>query len=226
MSDVISKKPKSEQTKENIVNAYLDLIPTKKWDKISVKELCAKANITRGTFYQYYSDIYDLMEQIETTLLDDLNRRYKEASKYVQPGYSIEMFEEKFDYTPPQPLKAWFKFCKKYKKEISVLLDPKNGDTYFVKKLKTILAQYINLMMDHDNHPHDQLREHFTKLFIEMHFLAARSWLDSNTEDFLSITEIINLLNTTRVGACYLHYRRTITPDFDIKMQIPEDNND
>ena len=50
---LITKKPKSEQTKQNIIDTYLKLIPSKCWDKITVKELCAQANITRGTFYQY-----------------------------------------------------------------------------------------------------------------------------------------------------------------------------
>lgn len=225
MSDYLSntKQPKSEQTKKRIVNAYLDLIPSKKWDKISVKELCMHADITRGTFYQYYSDIYDLMEQIENTLLNDINRRYKNAARQKHPGYSIEMFEEKFDYAPPEIMTAWFKFCRKYKKEIAVLLDPKNGDTYFVKKLKHILSEHIHQMMNDDGIPEDALRSHFTKLFIEMHFLAARSWLESDDDNFLSTTEIINLLNTMRVGANYLHYRQATTPDFDNKMQIPED---
>lgn len=227
MSEINSKckSPKSEQTKKKIINTYLDLIPTKKWDKISVKEICSNANITRGTFYQYYSDIYDLMEQIETTLLDDINRRYTEAKKEKHPPYSIEMFEEKFDYSPPQMLTAWFKFCKKYKKEMAVLLDPKHGDTYFVKKLKTILALHINQMMNDDGLPQDALRSHFTKLFIEMHFLAARSWLESDSDNFLSTTDIINLLNTMRVGANYLHYRQYISPDFDNKMNIPDDTD-
>lgn len=101
MADIITKKPKSEQTKQNIIDTYLKLIPSKCWDKITVKELCAQANITRGTFYQYYSDIYDLMEQIENTLLDDVNRFYNAASK-SQPSssYSTGKFEDSFDYAP------------------------------------------------------------------------------------------------------------------------------
>ena len=225
MSDNIStaNSPKSEQTKKKIINAYLDLIPSKKWDKISVKEICSRAEITRGTFYQYYSSIYDLMEQIETTLLDDIHRRYNKATKEKRPAYSIEMFEEKFDYSPPQMLTLWFHFCRKHKKEITVLLDPKNGDTYFVRKLKKILGQHINQMMNDDGIPQDALRSHFLKLFTEMHFLAARSWLESDPNNFLSTTDIINLLNTMRVGASYLRYRQFTAPDFDNKMHIPYD---
>ncbi len=225
MSEINSnnKTSKSEQTKKKIVNAYLDLISSKKWDKITVKEICLHAAITRGTFYQYYFDIYDLMEQIEATLLDDLNHRYSLAIKEKSPVYSIELFEEKFDYAPPRMLNTWFKFCRKYKKEVAVLLDPKNGDTYFVKKLKIIIGQHINQMMNDDGIPTDALRSHFSKLFVEMHFLAARSWLESAPDEFLSITDIVNLLNTMRVGASYLHYRQLTTPDFDIKMNIPDD---
>ena len=222
-SNTTSKISKSEQTKKNILNAYLDLIPNKKWDKITVKEICAHSRITRGTFYQYYSDIYDLMEQTETELIDDLNRKYKEATKEKRPAYPLSLFEENFDYSPPQMMNAWFKFCIKHKKKMSVLLDPKNGDTYFVKKLKTILGQHINQMMNDDGFPADALRSHFTKLFIEMHFLAVRSWLDAKPDEFLSTSDIVNLLNTMRVGANYLQYRKSISPDFDIKMQIPED---
>ena len=57
------KTAKSEQTRKRIVHTFLSLIEEKKWDKITVKELCARSEITRGTFYQYYSDIYELMEQ-------------------------------------------------------------------------------------------------------------------------------------------------------------------
>lgn len=217
------KISKSEQTNEKIISTYLDLMHTKQWDKISVKELCDQANIARGTFYLYFNDIYDLMEKIENTLLDDIRSRYANLPKRFSSSFSPEMFENKFDYAPPKPLLAWFNFCKKYKKEIVVLLDPNHGDTYFVKKLKVILNEEINNMMDGDGMPHDWMRNHFTKIFVELHFLSARTWLESGDDNFLSINEIINLLNTMRVGANYLTYKRLSSPtDFDIKMQLPE----
>lgn len=80
-------------------------------------------------------------------------------------------------------------------------------------------------MMDDDGLPDDTLRRYFTNLLIEMHFLAARYWLEEEDEaDVLSTTDILNLLNTMRVGANYLHYFQSTRPDFDIKMNIPEDN--
>lgn len=58
-----NKLPKSELTKLRIIESFLKLIKKKRWDKLSVKEICAASNITRTTFYQYYEDIFDVMEK-------------------------------------------------------------------------------------------------------------------------------------------------------------------
>ena len=219
------KISKSQKTRRRIIDCFLNTIPQKQWDKISVKELCEKAEITRGTFYQYFDDIYDLMEQIETPMFDDLNRRFNKIKQMPRSPVPAELFPEKFDYSPPETLKQWFRFCKTYRKPMAAMLDRKNGNAYFVKRLKLILSEYINHMMDQDGMPHDALREHFVKLFLEMHFLAANTWLTTEGSDFLSIKDIINLLNTMRVGANYLTYQRIVSPDFDIRMAIDDDDD-
>lgn len=218
-----NKRLKSEHTIKRIEEKYLLLIKEKKWDKITVKEICMEANITRGTFYQYFSDIYDLMEQIETPLLQEIEKKYKANSKKPMQHYPLEHFEDRFDYAPPKTLLIWFDFCKKHRNKIAVLFGP-NGDPYFISKLKNILKDQISLMMDGDSMPNDELRTHFSKIFLELHFLAARTWLESSEDNFLPVESIINLLNTMRVGANYLSYRRLVSPDFDIKMKIPEES--
>lgn len=217
------KTSKAAQTRERIISAYLDLIPEKKWDKISVKDLCARSDITRGTFYQYFNDIYDLMQHIQDTLMQELIRMYGSIQQTPQGApVTAQFFDERFNCQPPQELICWFEFCKKNKKPMAVLLDPKNGDSYFVKKIKALLHDQINDMMDRDGMPHDSLREHFLKIFIELHFLSARTWLDAEDGDFLSVDEIINLLNTMRVGANYLHYKQVTVSDFNVRVEYPE----
>ncbi len=213
---------KSEQTKKRIADAYLDLIPYKKWDKISVKEICARTDITRGTFYQYYNDIYDLMEQLETSLLEDITAKYQAFPPSHLESLCTHKFMETFDYAPPQMFLAWFHFCRENKKAMLALLDRKHGDHYFIKKLKMVLSRQIDKMMDYDGHPHDQLRTHFVKIFLELHFLSAQTWLESDEDQYLTETEIVNLLNTMRVGSCFLAYKHFSDPEFDQKMEIPE----
>lgn len=203
------KTSKAAQTRERIITAYLELIPGKKWDKISVKDLCTKSDITRGTFYQYFNDIYDLMQHIQDTLMQEMVQMYGAIpQRPAGAPLTAQVFDERFNCNPPRELECWFEFCSKNKKPMAVLLDPKNGDSYFVKKMKALLLEQINDMMDRDGMPHDNLRDHFLKIFIELHFLSARTWLDAAEGDFLSVDEIINLLNTMRVGANYLHYKQ------------------
>lgn len=212
------KQPKSELTRTKIADTFLELIKQKKWDRITVKEICNAADITRGTFYQYFNDIYDLMEQIQKKLLDDLTKRYESILNIPKKSFPWEDFVEKFDYTPPESLITWFRFCNDKKPAIAALLDPEHGDEYFCKKLKNKLNEYISDMMDHDDMKSDALREYFSKVFLELHFLVARTWVTSENNAFLTPYELIQLINSMRVGANYLTFKNRTTTDFDEKM--------
>ncbi len=60
---------RSRRTKALLTDALLTLLETRDLKDISVKELCEKADINRGTFYLHYHDIYEMMEQVERELL-------------------------------------------------------------------------------------------------------------------------------------------------------------
>ena len=49
-----------EKTKTAIHNTFLELRSKKPLEKITIKELCEKAQINKSTFYSHYKDIYDL----------------------------------------------------------------------------------------------------------------------------------------------------------------------
>ena len=59
-------------TKKMIFEAFLSILKNKPIAKITVKEICEAADINRTTFYKYYKDTYDLLEQIEDELIDNL----------------------------------------------------------------------------------------------------------------------------------------------------------
>lgn len=218
-NDGFHKTHKSVQTKNHITSAFLALMQNKKWDKISVIEICRKAEITRGTFYQYFGDIYDLMEQLEQALLADLQARYAACVPKKQEMPASDQFLEKFDYSPPRIFTVWFEFCQTHQEAMLPLLDRKYGDTYFVKKLKGMIREYIEEMMDYEGTAKDELRSHFVEVFVELHLLSVQTWLSSDTEEALVVDDIVNLLNTMRVGSMYLTWKRSTDPDFEEKMR-------
>ena len=60
------------KTKKGIMNAFLELRSKKALEKITVRELCEKAEINKSTFYSHFRDIYDLSEYLETQLADEV----------------------------------------------------------------------------------------------------------------------------------------------------------
>lgn len=57
------------QTRQNLVDAFWSLYCTKRIETITVKEIAQRAGYNRGTFYQYFADVYDVLEQIEQSLI-------------------------------------------------------------------------------------------------------------------------------------------------------------
>lgn len=59
----------TEQTKTNLRRAFWQLYEQKPIQKITVKQITDLAGYNRGTFYLYFKDVYDLLEDIEGTVL-------------------------------------------------------------------------------------------------------------------------------------------------------------
>lgn len=56
-------------TKHILKESLLDLLKELSIEKITIKQLCSKANISRATFYAHYVDIYALLTDIEKQIL-------------------------------------------------------------------------------------------------------------------------------------------------------------
>jgi len=65
---------KSTKAVESMRRAVMELIKKKAPDEIDVKELCDHARVSRNTFYHYYHNLRELIDEQEDILLDDLFR--------------------------------------------------------------------------------------------------------------------------------------------------------
>lgn len=67
-------------TKMVIRQSLLALLETRPIERITVTDICAKADINRGTFYAHYSDPHDLLARIEQELLDKITQSLTRSS--------------------------------------------------------------------------------------------------------------------------------------------------
>lgn len=109
-------------TKKMIRHSFLQLLKEKSIDHISVKEVCEKAGINRGTFYIHYKDIYDLLNTIE----EELYKEFKTALFSISP---IENNVNPFELT------AGIFECVKDNADICAIILGENGDKNFMRKL-------------------------------------------------------------------------------------------
>ncbi len=64
---------RTRYTKMMIRKCFIELLKEQPVTKITVKRICEMAEINRATFYKYYGDAFDLLDQIEKELLEELD---------------------------------------------------------------------------------------------------------------------------------------------------------
>jgi AcrR family transcriptional regulator len=93
---------KTKQTKQDFLDAFCKLYSKKPIEKITVQEITKKAGYNRCTFYQYFSNVYEILDYIENDVFDYFQRNApKEKSAELKSSAIQEfskLFEEKGTY--------------------------------------------------------------------------------------------------------------------------------
>lgn len=66
---------KTDHTRQQIIDSLLDNMATTDFEKITVNDLVTPIFLDRSTFYRYFDDKYDLLDQIEQQVLSAITSR-------------------------------------------------------------------------------------------------------------------------------------------------------
>ena len=61
------------RTKKQLTESLARLLCEKPLKNITAREISELADISRGTFYLHYRDVYDMVEQLQNEMFDRLN---------------------------------------------------------------------------------------------------------------------------------------------------------
>lgn len=123
----MKKQPEiTKQTKQNLADAFWQLYCKKRIEKITVKDITEKAGYNRSTFYEYYTDVYDVLDQIEASVLPDI-----EKHKKIVLTKNLHF-----------PIRHLVDVFSKNKQYLIVLLG-KNGDPAFREKMKNTYKDLV-----------------------------------------------------------------------------------
>lgn len=73
-----------KDTKVAIKETFLDLLRAKPFDKITIRDIVETCGINRNTFYYYYSDIYDLLEEVFKNEITDLMTVHSSGASWIK----------------------------------------------------------------------------------------------------------------------------------------------
>lgn len=63
---------RSRKSRQAIKDAFKEMVLTQEMSHIVIKELAEKADVNRKTFYLHYTDVYNVLEDVEDELLEDI----------------------------------------------------------------------------------------------------------------------------------------------------------
>ncbi|RRG10034.1 MAG: TetR family transcriptional regulator [Lactobacillus sp.] len=129
--------PRFKHTEEILRKAFIQLMSTGGYSKITVTRLINTAKINRTTFYAHYLDKADLLQELETKLLDGLLQISRTLPGKIFLHNDPETnLSELVKQTSPI-----FTYLQANGQLLSLLLDPVKGDLAFANELTTTIRQ-------------------------------------------------------------------------------------
>lgn len=163
-------------TKMVIRESFIALLKEKPLSKITVKEICAGADINRATFYAHYTDPYALLHEIEESLICDIRTYLSERAEDTEAD-DVAMLRQILQY-----IRANADMC-------AVLLSD-YSDAYFQQLLRELVLHELNLRA---NSAFSEEDGSFILTFVLTGFVGIlRQWLDSGMTK--SVQELAQLM--------------------------------
>jgi AcrR family transcriptional regulator len=119
---------KVRYTKKVLVEALVSLMRERSISEISIKELCAQADINRSTFYAHYKDQYGVLREIEDAALERLDEIQRKHLLLPRKTRLLQTVEEALGIIADN--KDW----------LQTLLS-EHGDINFQRKLFSFIQQ-------------------------------------------------------------------------------------
>jgi AcrR family transcriptional regulator len=116
-------------TRRLMKDALMELMETRPLASVSITELCSRADVNRSTFYSYYSDLLQLLKEVE----DDIIGQLPEAKPIEDCADLDKQLIEEFT--------LFFGYVRKHARDFFILLQ--SGDIHFREHLiDTIMSRF------------------------------------------------------------------------------------
>lgn len=153
------------KTKRALTESLALLSQEKPLNKITVKEICEKAELSRNAFYTHYPDINGLLDEIEKNTLERVSEILQEFVDGAFPQNMLTTLQRLLDL-----------FTAENKNTMLMLLDSAN--TAFLNNFKKMLGEFFfEYFRDFDNAGFERTYDYFFAFIAEGMIGMLRLWL-------------------------------------------------
>ncbi|CAB1255141.1 TetR/AcrR family transcriptional regulator C-terminal domain-containing protein [Clostridium sp. MT-14] len=160
----------TSKTNQLLKDTFIELYTHKPINKISVKELCQKSSLNRGTFYNYYENIDNLLEEIEEGLLSDLVNIIKTENIIIHKQQDLDIFLE--------TIRKIFNYIKQHSNYFKALLG-KNGDNLFTYKIKSTMKKKLSIKFKAEKRNVGNLNEYLLEYISSANIGVITYWVET-----------------------------------------------
>ena len=155
---------RTRYTRMVLKESLMALMEQKDITKITIKELCQRADVNRSTFYAHYRDQYDLLLQIEDYILEEINVNLSGFDMEDRCG-TFRILENIFCY-----IKDNSGFCR--------LLLSERGDVQFQKRVMDLCqSRYIEQWLTSQKHVEAETVEYLYLYLVNGSIGVVQNWL-------------------------------------------------
>ena len=180
-------------TKHKIKQSLILLCKTAPIEKITVKQLIEFTRISRATFYNYYTNLTEVWQQITNDVLFEMSTLKKEP---------LVMFS----FSDLQLLEQLAQYIKRRQFVIRMLLN-KNGDPEFLEKweqqMKCIILKYLNDKNIYEKKRRDEMSEFLAVATVHK---IIKAIFEENSEHILStLISTKDILSSFSINRMFNH---------------------
>ena len=170
------------KTRRAIHSAMTSLLKVKPIEEITVTELSDAAEINRKTFYNYYSSVYTVAEEME----DEIVERFEETLRSIDFESLLQDPQTTFN-TLARIIASDLDFYE-------TILTNRN-QVYFLQKIITSLKDRIMVIYFDKSSPESELQEYMLEYIISGLVSVYQKWFESGRKaDLEELSKYISML--------------------------------
>lgn len=170
---------RKKYTQMVLKDSLMQLLKEKQISSITVKEICELADINRSTFYSHYTDQFDLLDNIENELIEDM-AGYLNQCNFENDQDDLQMIEKLLEY-----------FASKH--EVCQTLLNEKVDTTFQNKVMIFAQEIFMKNWKADKQLSNEMSMYLSIFTISGSIYTIKSWLNQGMDQPpKEMAEIIN----------------------------------